>query len=157
VKLLFAALLVITMPVLAGGAVILLNRLPLAENPGIIARLKTYLTTNTAETSVDSPFPELAPRNYPLPPEKLYMLAEACVVQLGWTIAHSDRSRRELHTVAVTPVWKFRDDVRIRVDASTDRGSIVHLRSQSRVGRGDLGTNARHILDFYARLEQGLP
>jgi len=32
----------------------------------------------------------------------------------------------------------------------------VELRSASRIGRGDLGANTRHVLDFYEQLERVL-
>jgi hypothetical protein len=157
VKLLLVVLFVIAVPVLAAGAVILLNNLPLTERPGIIARLKTYLTTNTAETSFESLFPELTARSYTLPPEKIYPLAEASIDQLGWSVMNADELHHELHAVVETPVLKFKDDIRISIGALPDRGSVVHIRSQSRAGQGDLGTNTRHILDFYNQLEKGLP
>ena len=57
-----------------------------------------------------------------------------------------------------TPLWRFQDDVHIRVepDPATDR-AVLLIRSESRVGKGDLGTNTRHVLDLYAQLDATIP
>ena len=53
-------------------------------------------------------------------------------------------------------LFGFKDDIAIRIrpapDASPNR-SIVDVRSKSRVGRGDLGTNARRIRAYLERLK----
>lgn len=41
-----------------------------------------------------------------------------------------------------TPVMRFTDDIEFYLPAS---GGVIHLRSASRVGRSDLGTNRRRI------------
>jgi uncharacterized protein (DUF1499 family) len=41
----------------------------------------------------------------------------------------------------------------IRVSALPDGGSRVDVRSVSRIGRSDIGTNARRIREFLAELE----
>ena len=52
-----------------------------------------------------------------------------------------------------TTFWfGFKDDVAIRVRPD-DGGSVIDVRSVSRVGRSDLGTNARRILQFLERVE----
>ena len=51
----------------------------------------------------------------------------------------------------VTAVFQFVDDVVIRVRPAGD-GSVVDLRSNSRVGGGDLGANAARIRAFREKL-----
>ena len=46
----------------------------------------------------------------------------------------------------------FRDDVVIRVRPEPGGGSRVDVRSVSRVGKGDVGTNAKRLRAFLARL-----
>ena len=57
-----------------------------------------------------------------------------------------------IEATATTAWFGFRDDVVIRV-APRGAGSRVDLRSLSRIGRGDLGANARRIREFSARLQ----
>jgi hypothetical protein len=49
-----------------------------------------------------------------------------------------------IEAVARTPILGFRDDVVVRVRATTD-GARIDVRSASRYGRNDLGTNAARV------------
>ena len=57
----------------------------------------------------------------------------------------------DISTIATTPVFRFRDDVTVTVTRDGE-GAVVNVRSHSRVGKGDLGTNARRIRRFQANL-----
>ena len=56
-----------------------------------------------------------------------------------------------LEATARTRWFGFRDDVVVRV-AADGTGTRVDVRSVSRVGRSDLGTNARRIRGFLEKL-----
>jgi len=140
----------IAVALLAGG--LLLNRLPWTEPPGVTARVRVYLTTNVAQTSETALFPELRPRKYPLPPEQMLTLVRDAARALGWEIVAENAGRGMLGAVVTTPFMRFKDDVTVTVKPA-DSGSVVHVRSQSRVGKGDLGTNTRHVIDFYGALD----
>lgn len=72
---------------------------------------------------------------------------------LGWAIAVSDPSRGHIEATASVSYIRFHDDVIIRVSAAPDgKGSVVDIRSVSRVGVGDLGVNARRIRSFLKAL-----
>ena len=47
-----------------------------------------------------------------------------------------------LHAEFTSLVWRFADDVEFRYDASA---SVIHVRSASRIGRGDLGANRKRV------------
>jgi len=147
------ALFVIAVLLLAAG--IAGNRPPLTSPPGLVARLKIYLTTNHAATDAAAAFPELLPHDYALSPEQLFAAARATAEALSWMIISEDVVHWRLHAVVVTPIWRFKDDVHLSVEA-LPKGARLNLESQSRVGRGDLGANTRHILDFYAALDARL-
>jgi uncharacterized protein (DUF1499 family) len=129
-----------------GGLV--LNNPPLYDAPGFGRRLLTYLTTNVAETRRDHPFPELELRCYRLPPAVLFSRIEQAVEALGWEILECTSEHYHLHAGVSTPLLKFRDDLEVHL-AVTGGGTEVHVRSSSRVGKGDLGANSRHILDLF--------
>jgi uncharacterized protein (DUF1499 family) len=48
-------------------------------------------------------------------------------------------------------LFRFKDDFVIEV-RPYETGSIVQMRSKSRVGRGDVGANAARIETFFAKL-----
>ncbi len=56
---------------------------------------------------------------------------------------------------AVYRIGPFLDDVHVAIE-STDDGSILHIRSASRVGRGDLGVNQRRVRRYLAGLDERL-
>lgn len=67
-----------------------------------------------------------------------------------------------VHAVATTRWMRFRDDVLVRLrqagGESGDQGAAIRidLRSASRVGKSDLGTNGLRLRDLRARLESAL-
>lgn len=87
-----------------------------------------------------------------LAPEAALERAVAVARETGWDVVASGPRGDALTVEAVaTTFWfGFIDDVvvRIRPDGS---GSLVDIRSASRVGRSDLGANARRIDAFIAR------
>lgn len=142
------------------GISLVRNAPPWSEPPGFGARLSTYLNSHVAETVESSPFPELRPRHYDeVLPDQLYGLLEQVMPRLPrWQVIERNPQLRTIKAIASTPVLGFRDDVSIRVTPGADkRGSILFVASESRVGRGDLAANTRHLLDLYAVLDTVVP
>ncbi len=92
-------------------------------------------------------YPDLAPIRLAIPPADAYEFVRATVEQLGWEPALSDAGRGLLEARATSRLFRFVDDVVIRVQPA-DGGSVVDLRSKSRDGRSDLGANAMRIRAF---------
>ena len=138
---------------LVGG--IVRNRLPLGEPPGAVVRLSTYLNTHVAETSPSAPCAELRTRNYSLPADVLYAKLKEAIGRLpGWVIVAAADERREVHAVVTTALLRFKDDVTIGVVPEPGGRPALMVRGESRLGKGDLGANTRHVLDLYDALEQ---
>jgi uncharacterized protein (DUF1499 family) len=78
--------------------------------------------------------------------------AEAARAMEGWRVVFEDDSLAVLQAVAETRLFRFKDDVVVEVRPA-DGGSEVHVRSRSRVGRTDFGTNARRIRAYLATLD----
>ncbi|MBC7505868.1 MAG: DUF1499 domain-containing protein, partial [Sandarakinorhabdus sp.] len=57
-----------------------------------------------------------------------------------------------IEATATVPWWGFKDDVVIRLTPA-GTGTRVDMRSKSRVGKGDLGVNAKRINDFLDALK----
>jgi len=137
------------------GTAILRNGVPVSAPPGKIARISAYLTTNVAETRDDHPFAELRTRSFDLNAGKLYAQVEAAVAALGWNQVGGDGSQT-LRAEVRTPLLGFTDDLVAQIVSVGGNQSRLQLRSVSRVGRGDLGANAGHILRLYEAVDRGL-
>ncbi len=71
---------------------------------------------------------------------------------LGWEIVDENLTAGRIEAVDTTLMFGFKDDIVIRI-LPGDKGSTVDIRSLSRVGRGDLGTNAKRIRKFMSLLD----
>lgn len=76
------------------------------------------------------------------------------VRRLSWSLVAEDRQAGRIEAYGRTFWFGFTDDVVIRV-APEEAGSRIDVRSVSRVGRGDVGTNARRIRRFLAEVRKG--
>ena len=74
---------------------------------------------------------------------------------MGWEIRETNREQGIIEAVATTRLFKFKDDVTVMITREGD-ATVVNVRSKSRVGKGDLGTNARRIRAFQAELAKRL-
>ena len=99
-------------------------------------------------------YPQLQPLPSPLDPEQAFSLALAVASNLGWTVYNADPTNGRIEAYEKTALWGFIDDVVIRI-TPTDDGTIIDLRSVSRVGRGDLGANAQRIERFIEAFHAG--
>lgn len=59
-----------------------------------------------------------------------------------------------LRAVFSTPVFRFKDDLEVRIDE--ERG-LLHIRSASRVGHSDLGANRKRVNRFQNAIESKTP
>ena len=80
--------------------------------------------------------------------------SEQIARDLGWEILNSDLNAGRIEAVDTTAVMAFKDDIVIRVRSNAD-GTLVDLRSVSRVGVSDLGANAERIRAFSEAFRQG--
>ena len=145
---------VIALAVIMTALAIVRNNLPLTDPPGLLSRLNIYFSTNVAATSTDPPLPELETRTYPIQLDDLYQLSLNAIDALGWKLVEEDREGYRLHAVATSALFSFKDDIIIQLKPALGDQNAVHIHSSSRIGRGDLGTNSRHILNFYQALKQ---
>lgn len=76
----------------------------------------------------------------------------------GWQIHTSDPAGGQLEATAETFWFGFKDDVAIRVRAGQAPGTLlVDARSTSRVGLGDMGTNAARLTDYLEAVAARIP
>lgn len=135
------------------GNAILRNRVPVTAPPGAVARLTSYLTRNVAETREDHRFPELRTRVYEVDAKDLLEYVRRASEGLGWGDVGVDENQARVRAQIRTPLLGFTDDLEARVEEMPAGAAKLHVRSSSRVGRGDLGANSRHVLDLYQAVD----
>lgn len=89
-------------------------------------------------------------------PADVLAAAEKVALAMGWEIVAVVADEGRLEATDTTFWFGFKDDVVVRVAAADGAGSVVDIRSVSRVGRSDVGANARRIEDFLGRLKTAL-
>jgi len=120
----------------------------LPENRG---RDMTYSPSNIGRQR--KAYPDLKPLALNAPPESAYEAALNAAKRMPrWTILAADAAARSIEAVASTGLLRFKDDIVIEVRPNGS-GSTLHMRSKSRVGKGDLGANAERIRAYF--LEMG--
>ena len=153
-KIILAVLGLLCIPLALVMGALIQNDLPWIDPPGVFKRLHHYITTNIAETTTGSTYPELILREYDLPAEEFFKILEASVNKLGWEITGRRDETYSILAVVTTPLRGYKDDVLIHLLPLWENRNHLYIRSNSRVGHGDLGTNTRHILDLYNQIEK---
>jgi len=98
-------------------------------------------------------YPDIAPVLLPLPLNQTFDLAYRTARKMGWRIIDRNLAEGRIEATATTFWFGFKDDIVIRVIHS-NLGSRVDIRSVSRVGKSDVGTNARRIRKYIETLMQ---
>ncbi len=96
-------------------------------------------------------YPDIVPLELAVAPAAAFARALDAATAMGWEIVAADAAAGRIEATATTPWFGFRDDIVVRV-APTPTGSRIDVRSVSRVGKSDLGANAKRIRAFLARL-----
>ena len=96
-------------------------------------------------------YPDLGPLRMDLPPPEAFAKAEQVARDMGWEIVAADPATGRIEATDTTLWFGFKDDIVIRVEADGE-GSRVDMRSVSRVGKSDVGTNAKRIRAYLQAL-----
>jgi uncharacterized protein (DUF1499 family) len=99
-------------------------------------------------------YSDIGPLFLSVVPGATFRIALATARDMGWAIDGADSTAGRIEATATTPWFGFKDDVVVRVTPAPQGGSRVDVRSVSRVGTGDVGTNARRIREYLARLSR---
>lgn len=97
-------------------------------------------------------YPNLTGAALAMPPREAFARALAAAEAMGWEVVGRDAESGRIEAVDTTRWFGFKDDIAIRVSPDGP-GSRIDVRSRSRVGRNDLGTNARRIRAYLQRLQ----
>ena len=96
-------------------------------------------------------YPDLAPITLPIPSGEAFDRALGAAQEAGWRIVTADKGSGRIEATDTTRWFGFQDDIVVRL-TPWGSGTRVDVRSVSRVGRGDAGTNARRIRRFLGAL-----
>jgi uncharacterized protein (DUF1499 family) len=105
-------------------------------------------------------YPDIGPLGVGATPQAAYDAAFAVVTKRRWRIVEArapQPGRRDgrIEAVARTAIMGFRDDVVVRVRADGD-GTRIDVRSSSRYGTFDFGTNASRIRSLLDEIEDAI-
>jgi uncharacterized protein (DUF1499 family) len=98
-------------------------------------------------------YPDLAPAIFSLPVHKAFERALAAARKMGWVIVDANPAEARIEATDTTFWFGFKDDIVIRI-IPADHGSRVDIRSVSRVGKSDVGMNAKRIRKYLKELKQ---
>lgn len=119
-------------------------------------------------------WPEIRPLIIPKPLEQVHTRVQVLIARRGWTITAN--SKHQLEAVSRSTLFGFSDDIAIRLTPvipaehefvdepalnhlnkdlqQTTIATRVDMRSASRVGKSDLGANAKRVRAFLTELAQ---
>lgn len=96
-------------------------------------------------------YPDVRPLTLSTPPAATFDRALEAAREMGWDIVAADKAAGRIEATATTRWFGFKDDVVVRITRE-GAGSKVDVRSVSRVGKSDVGTNAKRIREYLKRL-----
>jgi len=97
-------------------------------------------------------YPGIKPAFFEAPEDVVFKKALEAARSMGWHIDAADPAAGRIEATATTFWFGFKDDVVVRVKTLNDGRCRVDVRSESRIGLSDLGTNARRITYYLYRL-----
>lgn len=96
-------------------------------------------------------YPDIQSLPLTLPPADTFSRALAAVDAMGWKLVAADAATGRIEATATTFWFGFKDDVVVRIRPAAG-GSVLDVRSVSRVGKSDVGTNAKRIRAYLAQV-----
>jgi len=100
-------------------------------------------------------YPDLVTLKTAAPADKVFGAAKAVIASMGMQLADANPSQGRIEANQTSLLYGFTDDMVVRIVAGAD-GTKVDVRSKSRVGRSDLGQNAKRIRVFLQKLKDSL-
>ena len=97
-------------------------------------------------------WPDITPLVLARPRPAVHVAVRAAMERRGWAIVGDDPAEGRLEAIATTRWLRFKDDIVVRLRDLPGGRTRVDVRSKSRIGRSDLGTNARRIRELLRTL-----
>jgi len=113
-----------------------------------------YAGEETANAQREA-YPEIEPLLLSEDVQRVMDEAVLLVVNRGWELVAINRQEGRIEATENLAWFGFKDDVVLRF-TETEEGTRVDMRSKSRIGRSDVGVNAKRIEQFLDDLEDRL-
>jgi uncharacterized protein (DUF1499 family) len=97
-------------------------------------------------------YPDIKPAMFAEAPRQVFKAALAVARELGWQIIAAKPDEGRIEATDTTFWFGFTDDIVIRIKPE-QQGTRLDVRSESRVGLSDVGTNAKRIRTFLKLLQ----
>ena len=97
-------------------------------------------------------FPEIRPLILSEAKQVVFGEVLATAKSMGWTIKEENLAEGRIDATDTTFWYGFDDDITIRLRDGKGGGTIIDVRSLSRIGGSDLGKNAERVSAFLERL-----
>jgi uncharacterized protein (DUF1499 family) len=134
------------------------------QNPPAFDVVKTLRKEGEHPVEYDGPevaaqqqkaYPDLMPLTVPAEKDKVFQAAEAAIRAMKLEVVDANAAQGRIEATATSLLFGFKDDMVVRI-VSEGAGTKVDVRSKSRVGRSDLGQNAKRIRAFLAKLHENI-
>lgn len=97
-------------------------------------------------------YPDIVPLDVAEPPSRSFERALAAARAMEWEIVAAEPAAGRIEATATTRWFRFKDDIIVRV-TPRGTGSRIDVRSKSRIGRSDLGANAKRIRAYMEKIK----
>ena len=98
-------------------------------------------------------YPEIKTKVVTQTQQQAHRQALDAIHTLGWNLINSNPNNGIIEASETSALWGFTDDVVIRVNGQGSKTKI-DMRSVSRIGRSDLGQNAKRITRFFEEFDR---
>jgi uncharacterized protein (DUF1499 family) len=113
----------------------------------------TDYDAKTAELQKET-YPDIGPLHLDVPPAQAFDRALSAARSMGWKMVANDPAQGRIEATATTFWFGFKDDIVVRI-AAEGSGSRVDARSLSRIGKSDVGANAKRVREYLAKVKAG--
>ena len=96
-------------------------------------------------------YPDIVPLQLSLTPTVAFDNAERAARAMGWQVVAAAPDKLRIEATDTTLLFGFKDDIVVRVTPQGS-GSLVDVRSLSRVGGSDFGANAKRVRAYLQRV-----
>ena len=96
-------------------------------------------------------YPDIKPLVLEVPAAQVFDRAVRAARDAGWEMVNVSAEHWRIEATDTTTFFGFKDDIVVRLTPIGGR-TVVDVRSVSRIGRSDVGTNARRIREYLAAL-----
>jgi uncharacterized protein (DUF1499 family) len=111
----------------------------------------TDYDAKTAELQKET-YPDIGPLHLDVPPAQAFDRAQNAAREMKWDVIITDPAQGRIEATATTFWFGFKDDVVVRI-AADGTGSRIDVRSLSRIGKSDVGANAKRVREYLSKVK----